>query len=963
MASCDNEFIPSERLKEYKGLQIIHMNTRSIHPKIDELRHRFLIPSMDILCVTESWLNNQIPDNMINILGYSILRNDRQHKKGGGTCIYINQRLQYIECMPNLSQAEVEIQSVILSGNGNMAQSFRPIVIILIYRPPQGNHNKALDMIKHYVHSIPDISKKEVVILGDLNWNYLDTNLGWKYINELELEFSIKQIITVPTRYCPNKASLIDVILTNMNNILVSGCLDTSFSDHYPIFVVKKRKKILRKFEYKTARSYKYYDSDLLKNRLTNLDWSVFDLLTDVDDMWNMIQEAIKFELDRMCPIKEIKVNTSKPEWFNNTLYEIARDRDRLFRKYRQGKRKNLILYQEAVKKRKAFSKLFKTAREEYFQEQLLLNQNNALKYWSIISDIIGQSSVRKIDQVFLYGTKVLCDEPDAANIINEFFSTVGERVSKDLGHLPYVQLDDKPDLELANFPLMSVADFVSIASELKTNKPSGILDFSATSVIDSMFALPELYTKLCNYSLIEGKFPTSCKTARISIIPKKGDSHCLDNLRPISILSIIGKILEKFVKNIIVNYFEENDLFYHLQFGFRTGRSTIDAVYYLVDKILKNKNVGLYTSVAFLDLTKAFNCVHHGLLLEKLSHYGLKGTVLNWFKTYLSNRKQFTRLDKDTNVSDTVEVASGVPQGSVLGPILYLIYINDIGNNNVYSDILMFADDSVLIKTSNHIQENCKKLECDLKMVSDYFKRLKLGLNVSKTKIMHFDKCFKRCSLSNVPNIMLNGVDVVTVTSFKYLGIWIDNKLKFSVHLDACVKNACHKIYMLRKIRNCINVRTASTIYKTMILPIIEYGNIFLLSCTSAEITKIQCIQNKGLKVAFNRDRRYSTRLLHKEANLASWEVRSRISANRLMFKYKFNTENLEECRSGTRLQSGPLFKVERPKSKSFINSLSYKIRVLWNELPASLRNIDDQIHFNLATKRFHVTRFFEDN
>lgn len=302
-----------------------------------------------------------------------------------------------------------------------------------------------------------------------------------------------------------------------------------------------------------------------LKSQLVNLDCSIFDLLTDVDDMWSMILHAITYEIDCMCPVREIKINVSKPEWFSSELYELSKERDHLFRKYRQGNRKYQISYQTAVTKRRAFSKLLKTAMETYFQEQLRLNQNNVLKYWSIISNVIGRPMSKVIDQVFLYGTDILCEELDTANIINEFFSSVGERVSSDLGHLPDVQLDEKPDCELGNFPLLRVSDFMDIVSELKVSKPSGISDINSLCVIDSMLALPVLYTKLCNSSLIDGKFPTACKIAQISIIPKKGDCRLLDNLRPISILSILGKVLEKFVKKVIVNYLDENELFYKL--------------------------------------------------------------------------------------------------------------------------------------------------------------------------------------------------------------------------------------------------------------------------------------------------------------------------------------------------------------------------------------------------------------
>lgn len=214
MANLVDKYISTQVLADYKGLQFTHLNVRSIYPKIDEVRHKLLTTSMDIVCFTETWLTDNISSNMIDINGFDILRNDRIDKRGGGTCIYIKHRIYYAVCLPNLSQSDVEIQSITLLGNDNSTQSFKPIVVILIYRPPHGNSHRALDQIKAYISSVPEISKKELVILGDLNWDYIDNKgAGWRCLNELETEFGINQIITCPTRCCPIKSSLIDVIL------------------------------------------------------------------------------------------------------------------------------------------------------------------------------------------------------------------------------------------------------------------------------------------------------------------------------------------------------------------------------------------------------------------------------------------------------------------------------------------------------------------------------------------------------------------------------------------------------------------------------------------------------------------------------------------------------------------------------------------------------------------------------
>lgn len=209
----------------------------------------------------------------------------------------------------------------------------------------------------------------------------------------------------------------------------------------------------------------------------------------------------------------------------------------------------------------------------------------------------------------------------------------------------------------------------------------------------------------------------------------------------------------------------------------------------------------------------------------------------------------------------------------------------------------------------------------------------------------------------SNFIGISINGETIEQVQCFKYLGVIIDQKLLFKEHMSVCVRNAYHKLYLVNKIREFIPVNTAIVLYKTMILPYLEFGNVFLLNCKSGDLVKIQRVQNRCLRTLLHKGRMYDINLLHRDARLATWKKRALTSAMKLMFKYKFDHNNLAEVRAETiavtRSQAGPLFSLDMPNSQRFVNCTSYYLRTEWNKLPLSLRCINDYIHFSMAVKR----------
>lgn len=272
---------------------------------------------------------------------------------------------------------------------------------------------------------------------------------------------------------------------------------------------------------------------------------------------------------------------------------KVAQDRDRLFRNYRRSKKQNPSIYQQAVAKWREFNKLIKSVKSNYVTEQLSLYKNNQVKFWQSINRLSGSTVSWVIDQVYDPDTMELCSEISVEQI-NNFFAEVGERVIRSLPDLAYTQNDEEADIYMKEFGLMGLTEYYDIIKEMDYSKASGVCDKNTTLLLDAMKALPNVCLDICNTSLKSGIFPMEFKLARITIIPKKaGDLQLLDNLQPISLLCIVGKLINKHVKNQIVKFFEENELFQNFQYCFRTGRSIHDAVFRLVYFLQRERNEG----------------------------------------------------------------------------------------------------------------------------------------------------------------------------------------------------------------------------------------------------------------------------------------------------------------------------------------------------------------------------------
>ena len=389
----------------------------------------------------------------------------------------------------------------------------------------------------------------------------------------------------------------------------------------------------------------------------------------------------------------------------------------------------------------------------------------------------------------------------------------------------------------------------------LKTNKTSGYDDISADvvkRVSDEIFVILK---HIFNISLAKRVFPDKLKIARVTPIFKKGSNTLVTNYRPISVLPCFSKLLERVMYNRLYKFLLENNILYQKQFGFQNAHSTEHAVLQLVNQITEAFSQGKYTLGIFLDLSKAFDTVNHNILLEKLKAYGIQSENLEWFRSYLSNRKQFILYDDFK--TEVKIVKCGVPQGSILGPLLFLIFVNDLSNSTKVLDPVLFADDTNLFCSDNNIRTLFETANQELRQNNDWFLVNKPSLNIEKTKYMLFHKCIDQENIPlKLPLLQLNSNIIERENSLKFLGVILDEYLTWKKHIQLIKNKGSKNVGVLYKASKLINSKCLRSIYFSFIHSYMNYANIAWTIANKTNLKKLFGKQKQAACVTFNQDR-----------------------------------------------------------------------------------------------------------
>ena len=830
-----------------KGIKIVHVNIRSLYKKLDQIA--LLYKDIDFLLLTETWLNEKYTDGILSIPGMTLYRNDRcnaaEHllengnipRRGGGVAIYIrNSWKPFVSIFEpgTIITEDVETLSIKIDKPGN-----RKLFISVVYKPPKGKIENCLSHLEGLFYNI-DIRRREKWVLGDFNVDLGNRNTPETLlVNRFLKDNSLKQLIHEHTRLSNRGGSCIDWIITDCSYVKASGLLDELLSDHFSIYVVRKKEREHVCKKWKKIRVTKNYDKDVLTTLLNEYDWTAFFTLHDVDVMWDIMLSRVISILEIMCPYKNVYLRDPKTPWITAEIIGCINDRKKYLRLYR--KTKNQFIFEICKYLRNECNRLIRNAKSAYIKDNLQRSADDPRKFWKNINNLLKGPKEENIAHEFIDSTGANVAQGEVCDFLNNYFVSIG------MSNAVNVHLKSEWNLEDPGYTFKTVTlkETSDLVKDIDIGKDSCVEGVSTLVLKECFSALVRQLQYLFNTSLNVCTFPRKWAKGFINILPKGGNLKDPSNWRPITQTPLPAKMLEKVVQKRIFSILRELDYVSEFQYGFMPGRSTQLAIFDILKQIYEAKNSKLTTGLLFLDVRKAFDSLDHNLLLNKLQELGIGGKMLSWFDSYLDRTQ---RVRHNGRMSTEVKFRCGIPQGSCLGPTLFIFYINDVFRH-VNDDIqmMMFADDCVLYKS--HVCANIvlEYLQIGLNEYVDWGRNNNMFLNAGKTKSM---MVFPTIHQNLYRPIVTDNKFVHFVKTFNYLGVILDDQLSFTTYYNYVKRRIENKIFVLSKLRKYIDCKTAILIYKQAILPLAEYAGFVLTSCSIGQRHELQVLQNNALRL-----------------------------------------------------------------------------------------------------------------
>ena len=911
---------------------ILSQNIRSVHKNLSKFKQLLQrVPSAKILNFQETWKLN----GSESVPGYSkFIAKTRRYRGGGGVAIAIADGVQYKEIDAIFLEDRFESVGVEFSHRGKSYSLFN------IYCPPK---SLSSDEIVHCMAVLKSKASKssQVIFLGDFNYDVNKSND--KFIQTILEQRLPPPLFTCPTRVTPTCSSSLDLIFTKIPQIF-GGILYSDVSDHYTTFLAFHGKHHSSKISIKPDHSFKALEG--LRTCLEKVDFSEVlkdNTITAFDKFDNILYKA----RDSYCPLKRSKAKTKiYNPWFTKAFLISCKHKDRL---HLRAKTRNTPLVWSKFKSYKiVFDRLCRAARLLYFDNQFNSNRNDMKATWKLANSVMGRGNKQSEITTFP-GCK---SDKDIADTFSKHYSTVASNIANKIksekncpqnAHMKFLP-PVKPKSKLI-FQSVFPSEIGKILDNMK-NKTSYGKDLFSNKVLK--FIKEEIKIPVChliNLSIKLNFIPKSWKIAKVVPIHKgKNRNECV-NFRNVSLLSTFSKILERVIAKQVNNYLEKNKILYDMQFGFRRFHRCESLLMKLNDTIFRAKKANKHCVAVMLDISKAFDCVHHQTLLDKLEFWGLPRA---WFANYLSGRSQYVNIGNGN--SESHEIEYGVPQGSCLAPTLFSLYLTCLPCN-ISLECLMFADDCSIVGVGKNIKKLFKKVNEELKIIQEYFLANNMLLHPNKTRFMLFHR------RSECPDLWLGDQKIKRVGEdteepyYKLLGVLIDEECSFRYHINMVHVKAQSSLSLLLRCKRSLPYKMKLLLFNALILSHINYASI-IWGAPSSQLDKLEVVVKRGIRAVCNAKYNEHTPQLFKKAGILNLKDTLELNYLKLGNSLYYGQQpgpiqSLFSVASNKRTRAGNKFHFEVPRfgtdrQKSLI---SYALPMTWN-------NATNHYSINLQSK-----------
>ena len=945
--SCEPNKNPNIQIDETKTnenqfINILYTNADTMSNKFHEIETHISYYNADLVLITEYLSKNATSNfsNVYNINGFHCLENN----VGRGVCIYYKKELNITvhDKINDMYRPSLFI---------NIKTENKPLNVGLIYRSPNSDENDNKKLNKQINFATKKL--KNLVMFGDFNHPNIDWDHSYCKKNEDHCDSlflyeivrsNLNQLISKCTHFKPKcRPSLIDLILTKNPEIVSNVTHNPPIGkSHHSVLTAKLRSNVSTTKSNKNSKekiikpNFDKADFLSINTFLNNINWSEELHDKDVNEMWDHIETNIKNAQDLFVPNKIINNNkiNCHAVTMDTDLHSLLKNKRYYFKLYKKYKTKTFFYcYNKARNKVSSKIKQLKKNKEDKIAKNIKCNSKAFYQY--IASKTINKDGVA--DLVNCEG-KLTSNDTEKCDILNTFFSSVF--TNEDASNVPDFKHDfiDLPSLDNC---IISTEDMEKALFNLNQNKSPGPdhIHPKFLKLCSKSLALP--LTILFNNTLKEGAIPENWKCAEVRPIFKKGDKSQPGNYRPVSLTSIVCKIMESFIKNALQKHLIDNNILSKEQFGFVSGRNTITQLLITINDWMQELDNDVPIDACYLDFRKAFDTVPHTRLINKLKSYNINGSMLNWIHSFLTDRVQFVKINN--SISQCLNVTSGVPQGSVLGPTLFIYFINDLPNVVQQSKVKIFADDTKIYNGINDSNDN-NCLQNTIDEMYSWTNQWLLKFNKEKCKVLHLGKSNKKHEYfigNEGEQIKLEETDLE-----KDLGIHIDPNLDFKKHIKATAKKASFVYYKILKHFTYRDSNILVPLFKTLVRPILEYGNSVWSNGLKKYKDMIENVQRKFTKhIKGMRDTPYEDRL--KAIKLPSLEFRQLRGDMIQVFKIANNyydsitTKSLFNFSRDTRLRGHSLKIVKQTVNKSkYANFFTNRIVNTWNKLPNHIVN-----------------------